>query len=316
VGRPFVLLVQGNTKVLYIAGWGRSGSTLLDQMLGEVDGWFSCGELHFVWRSLPCGCGVPVHECDFWRPLLETALDGRVGEGSEEMMRIQQRHLGASPLHLLRIRSAGAESPQARYAEVLAELYAGTAERAGARVVVDSSKLATDAYLASCLTDTDLYVVHLIRDPRATAYSWGRHKLEDPSDPDSYFGRLSPTRSSAYWLRRNAVIETLLRPRLGDRYLRLRYEDFVRDPREAVGTVLSLVGEGDAELPFVDERTVVLRGNHTVAGNPLRFSSGTCRVRADDEWRDAMEPRRRRLATLPAAPLMPRYGYSLVARQV
>jgi Sulfotransferase family len=305
------------TNVVYIAGWGRSGSTLLDQVLGEVEGWFSCGELHFVWRNLPCGCGVPVHECDFWRPLLESALEGDPGEGSAEMMEIQRRHLGASPLHLVgirRARSAGAGSPQLRYADVLARLYAGIAGRAGARVVVDSSKLATDAYLAACLTDTNFYVVHLIRDPRATAYSWGRLKLEDPGDPESYFGRLSPARSSAYWLRRNAVIEAVLRPRLGDRYLRLRYEDFVREPQEAVRSILALLGEGDAKLPFVDERTVVLNGNHTVAGNPLRFSAGTCRVRADDEWRGAMDPARRRLATLAAAPLMPHYGYPLVAR--
>jgi Sulfotransferase family len=308
---------MNSTKVVYIAGWGRSGSTLLDQMLGQSDGWFSCGELHFAWRNLPCGCGEPVHECDFWKPVLTSALEGEPGERSAEMMEIQRRHMGASPLNLVNIRrarSARRESPQVRYAQVLARLYDGIATSAGARVVVDSSKVATDAYLASCLTDVDLHVVHLIRDPRATAYSWSRLKLENPSDPDSYFGRLSPTRSSAYWLRRNAVIETVLRPRLGDRYLRLRYEDFVREPREAVRSILALVGEEHAEPPFVDDHTVVLGDNHMVGGNPLRFSAGTCRVRADDEWRAAMDPARRRRATLAAAPLMPLYGYSLVSR--
>jgi hypothetical protein len=286
-------------------------------MLGQLDGWFSCGELHFAWRNLSCGCGARVHECDFWRPVLAGALGSDPGERSGEMIEIQRRHLGASPLSLLGIRRAGAagrESPLVRYADVLSRLYAGIAEGAGARVVVDSSKLATDAYLASCLTDANLYLVHLIRDPRATAYSWGRLKLEDPNDSDGYFGRLSPARSSAYWLRRNAVIEAVLRPRLGDRYLRLRYEDLVRQPKEAVRSILALVGDEDAALPFVDDHTVVLGANHMVAGNPLRFSSGAKRVQADDEWRAAMEPRRRRLATLPAAPLMARYGYHLVER--
>jgi len=35
------------TKVLYIAGWGRSGSTILDNVLGQLDGCFSTGELNY-----------------------------------------------------------------------------------------------------------------------------------------------------------------------------------------------------------------------------------------------------------------------------
>ena len=38
-------------KVLFIGGYGRSGSTLLDRVLGSTDGFFSAGEL----RSLFTG---------------------------------------------------------------------------------------------------------------------------------------------------------------------------------------------------------------------------------------------------------------------
>lgn len=301
--------------ILYIAGWGRSGSTLLDQILGQVDGWFSCGELHFAWWNFSCGCGVPVRECDFWAPVLERALEGQVVRGSEELIRIQNAHLGASPaelIHIRRARFSSASSPHHDYADALVRLYDAIGDAAGASVIVDSSKLATDAYLLSMLTNVDLYLVHLVRDPRATAHSWGRVKLKDPSDPDSYFGRLGPARSSTYWLRRNAVIEALLRPRLGGRYLRLRYEDFIADPHAAVRSILALVGES-RQPPFVGPREVELRPNHTVAGNPRRFATGSCVIRPDDEWRNALSGRQRLLATMPAAPLMPRYGYPLVA---
>ena len=152
-------------------------------------------------------------------------------------------------------------------------------------------------------------MVHLVRDPRATAYSWSRKKLLIP--PDRYFRQLTPVQNSVAWLRRNAVLEALVRPRLRGRYLLLRYEDFIRGPRAAVESICRLAGEPDAELPFVSENVVRLAPNHTVGGNPARFESGETTIAPDDEWRTAMAPRARRLATLPSLPLLRRYGYPL-----
>ncbi|MBA3432215.1 MAG: hypothetical protein H0U16_12145, partial [Actinobacteria bacterium] len=50
-------------KVLFIMGWTRSGSTILDNLLGEVEGFFSTGELHYLWRrglleGRLCSCGA------------------------------------------------------------------------------------------------------------------------------------------------------------------------------------------------------------------------------------------------------------------
>jgi hypothetical protein len=51
-------------RVLYIGGWGRSGSTLLDLILGQAPGVFSAGEVREIWQSglvenRPCGCERP-----------------------------------------------------------------------------------------------------------------------------------------------------------------------------------------------------------------------------------------------------------------
>jgi hypothetical protein len=58
--------------VVLIGGYGRSGSTLLERMLGQIPGYFSAGELCHIWeRGLIekqlCGCGMPLPECDLWR---------------------------------------------------------------------------------------------------------------------------------------------------------------------------------------------------------------------------------------------------------
>src|SRR6476660_6686221 len=66
------------TDLLYIAGLGRSGTTVVSQLLDQVPGVTSVGEGRSVWRAAAegwlCGCGVPFHDCKFW-----TAVGGVAG---------------------------------------------------------------------------------------------------------------------------------------------------------------------------------------------------------------------------------------------
>jgi hypothetical protein len=94
-----------------------------------------------------------------------------------------------------------------------------------------------------------------------------------------------------------------------DRYLRLRYEDLVRDPASAVRSVLSFVGEEPATLPFLSDGAVHLAPTHTVAGNPSRFRTGVVEIRPDDEWLSRLEPRARAIVEAISLPLLRRYGY-------
>src|SRR5437870_4438917 len=81
-------------RVLYIGGCGRSGSTLLDRMLGQVPGVCSLGELTHLWRGLldnaECGCGAPIRDCPFWRAVGECAFGGWQALDAVEMVRLQR----------------------------------------------------------------------------------------------------------------------------------------------------------------------------------------------------------------------------------
>lgn len=305
-------------KIVYVAGWGRSGSTLLERVLGEVDGWFSSGELNLIWHNELCGCGATAFDCAFWAPVLRKVFARHPDLDPGSLIALQDRWFDTNPAHLAVIAREGRRNgpadrhPVSRYADLLADLYTSTADSAEARVIIDSSKGAPYPYLIATHTDIDLYVVHLVRDPRACAYSLAKRKLKR-TDPPRYFGRMGPASSSLHWLRRNALIDTLIRRGQGDRYLRVRYEDFVDRPQATVRSICSLLGEPDAELPFSGDRGVRLGSNHSVAGNRLRAYDGEIEIRPDDEWRAKMDPRSRRLATLTAAPLMSRYGYPLLA---
>ena len=63
--------------MVYIAGSGRSGSTILDNILGQIGGWASAGELRFLWErgvlgDRLCGCGERFSVCPFWTQVLRS----------------------------------------------------------------------------------------------------------------------------------------------------------------------------------------------------------------------------------------------------
>jgi hypothetical protein len=119
--------------------------------------------------------------------------------------------------------------------------------------------------------------------------------------------RFSPAKSSALWDAWNASAEALWR-RTPQRYLRLRYEDFVAGPRESLERTLELV-RVTAELPLAGERKVKLGVSHTVSGNPNRFETGAVELRPDREWKDKMGLRDKTLVTALTFPLLKHYGY-------
>ena len=295
---------MAQTKVLSIVGPGRSGTTVLAAILGGVDGIVDVGELRWLWRRgvlerRTCGCGVPVEECPFWSAVLAKLMAGRPGTAGDLAAEVAAaQELLTSRRHRLRvIRSAVAGSdwrPLQPVRTVTAQLVKAITETTGDRVVVDSSKRAQDAAVLAGLADVDHYVLHMVRDPRAVAFSWGRRdkaiRVAEGTRPMGTRGLLS---SVSRWTENGLGASALRRKVPADRWMFLRYEDFAARPRAAVSDILAFRGE-DGAPPFVDDATVVLDVNHTVAGNPNRFRVGQVRIRSDDEWSRRM-PRHRQL---------------------
>ena len=84
--------------VLFIGGLGRSGSTLVDRVLGQTPGVCSVGELVFLWeRGLlaneRCGCGEPFDGCPFWKEVGVRAF----GDAARVLVGRLHHHAGARP---------------------------------------------------------------------------------------------------------------------------------------------------------------------------------------------------------------------------
>jgi hypothetical protein len=186
----------------------------------------------------------------------------------------------------------------------MTRVYHAIAEQTGARVIVDSTKIAAEAALLPHLDGVTPYYLHLVRDPRAAAQSWSQLK--------DYAYIMPAWRSTGYWLGFNLAAEAISR-RYPDRSMRLRYEDFIAAPAAVAESLLRFCGAWDGTNPVGANprgRTVELHPNHTVTGNPDRFRSGSTVIRdRDDTWRDGLPAFARLTTTAMAWPLMRRYGY-------
>jgi hypothetical protein len=306
--------------ILSVVGAGRSGTTVLASILGEVDGFESAGELRWFWeRGLgeqrPCGCGKTPQDCPVWsRVAAEFATGSGPGQHWSLTDVVGAQHEVARYLNLRRLLRAIDTRPGGWPALDLVRTATGDAVRAfaevtGARVVVDTSKRPQDAAVFAMLAGVEHYVLHIVRDPRGVVYSWRRRKSFRSDRGTHTMGTRSLPSSVRAWLF-NSVGAELLRRRVPEtRWLHLRYEDFAANPRRSVESIMRFLGE-DAMPPFEDDHSVALHPNHIVAGNPSRFTTGTITLRVDEEWRDAMPHRDQLLVELATKPLMMRYGYT------
>lgn len=293
---------------MYVVGKGRSGSTLLDDLLGTLPGVASLGELRQLWsrgftEGYRCACGALVGECPVWR----SAVTAAIGSTSPGAL-AAAASLEAATSSWRRVPgllARGASAAEREYGAVLGRLYDDLARRLDADVLVDSSKWPVPVGALGAVPGWEAWVLHLVRDPRAVAHSYRRRKggAGQPELP-----RFGAVHSSLSWSARNAAAELGRRLVPSARFRRVRYEDLVADPR---GTVLALghwLGIPDADRAFLDDRTVALGDAHLVGGNPRRLERGTLAVAADDEWARAGGSPSRVVGGL-TAPLRRRYGY-------
>ncbi|MBA2575502.1 MAG: sulfotransferase [Euzebyaceae bacterium] len=303
-------------RILYIGGWGRSGSTLLDRMVGQVPGFVSVGELRDIWQrgwveNRLCGCGAPFHDCPFWTKVGQEAFGGWEQADPEEMARL--RYAVDRPWHLPYLLrpslSAGYRRRARRYVDGLDRLYRAILSVSGAQVLIDSSKIPTYALLLRQLESVDLRILHLVRDSRGVVFSWQKQvQRPDASAEPDFMLRYGVAGASVRYLVYNGLTRALRR--LGLPYLLLRYEDAVRDPRAALVAAVEHSGVPlPDDLPHLGDGEVALGVGHTVDGNPMRFDTGTVVLRVDEAWRDGLSDKHTAAVTAITYPLLRRYGY-------
>ena len=303
--------------VLYLGGLGRSGSTLVDRILGQLPGVCAVGEVVHMWergllRNERCGCGVPFSECPFWTEVGRVAFGGwdRVDPHRVLAVKASVDRTRFVPLLVAPWLSRRYRRRLTAYGELLGRLCAAIRTVSGADVVVDSSKHASFALVLHNTPLVTLRVGHIVRDSRGVAHSWGKLvQRPEITDDEAYMPVYSPVKTALQWDLDNVLFLALAR--LGAPTAVVRYEDFVASPRREIARLVELAGlPTDAVATVVGDGHVDLGVTHTVAGNPMRFHTGSVALRADEAWRSELPPHRRQIVSVLTWPVRRRFGYA------
>ena len=173
-------------KVIAISGTGRTGSTLLSLLLSQDNSVFNLGQMRHLNRAYEDN----VH-CSCTEKLQDCVVYSDVALTGD---------MGA----------------------VLDSLAAVT----HASAFIDTSKAPGYAAALGELPNVDLYVLNLIRDPRAVACSWYKRKKR-------FWATVKNARD---WLKRQKTLEDW-RPTLGDHFMAVRYEDLATKPVDTISAI-------------------------------------------------------------------------------
>ena len=304
-----------DVKVLSITGCTRSGRTLLDTILGSIQGFFSTGERLPVGARSRARSALRLRGADSAMPhLVHDPREGLSrGDTSPELV-IALQEESARTRHTPRLLAA--ERGRDQTPALAAYAVRRHRERHGSirdRRLVQAAVGRRDRPARpgrQRIRSTAASRRHIVRDPRAVVHSWSRTKAELDRPGAASMPKQSLLSTAFGWAELNAMSE-LVRRRYGDRATLIRYEDLARDAAGYLTRVLEVVEESRWPLPLIGADGVRVGANHTVSGNPGRFHTGGLSIRPDEAWRSATTGPRHAAITILTMPLLLRYGYGL-----
>lgn len=302
-------------RLIYISGDGRSGSTLLDRILGEMDGVVSCGEIWNCWirafkENQKCACGSLFSECAFWSCVVDYVENSASGFNVDSLLDIQKKIMRIRYIPYMVvpcIRTKWYSELLKEYGDLILSFYLAIQKCSGSSYIVDSSKMPLYGLLLHATGRFDLHIIHLVRNSLAVAYSWKRKKVRpEIINKRVYMPVQSSAKSAAGWLKQNLLSAFLAK--LCHKSIFLRYEDLTSSPRQEVSRVLEFI-DLNVPPPVGRDNKLELGLNHIISGNPMRFKRGQITIRNDSEWKNNMRITDRLIVSLISAPLMIAYGY-------
>ena len=275
--------------LIYIMGSGRSGGTLLSQMLNRHPCIFSVGEVYnyqYFFLTVDqfdrlCSCGERLNECDFW-----SAVNDELGVKTDD--------------DLLDLKLSAGE----RFINNNYLLLSAVRKQSRCDIIVDSSKR---HYRLQTLLSSGLFnvvIIHLIRDPRAYAYSSMLTEMRKGSSSNIFFKKLID------WTRKNFGIWLIYGWR--KKYLRMRYEDLVEDPQRQMQRLIELLSKQVGKSSFNDPSGV---SSHEFSGNSRSIKKGLAEVKLDTRYLSGVTTKRWFVASLIVVPITMLFRYPIFSRR-
>jgi hypothetical protein len=306
---PWRIFVE-EIKIIYIAGYTRSGTTILSRILGELEGVINIGEVYPLWQDgwlddQLCECGQPFSKCEFWQEVIRKAFGSNslaIAQNILEQQSRVNRFRYLPQLFFPNLRSKKFNTTLREYQGLLQSFYQAVAQVSGKTVIIDPSKHIAHAVVLAEIFNTT--VIHMVRDSRAVAFSWLRKK-PDPAR-SNYLPIIPSYLAALEWDYFNLWGEML--PHKAAKYMLLRYSDFAANPGNTISSLEKFAGI-PLENIFRDDHIVRTHLGHVAVGNPDRFTSGDIAIEPDNAWVSKISTFDKSVVTAFTWPLLARYGY-------
>lgn len=300
------------TRMIYIAGYGRSGSTLLSTILGNHADVISVGEVaHLIseWNQPEriCSCGKHYRDCAFWGGisaiLSPSAILAQQLYSVERFTALPRLFMGALDQKIIET-----------YRNYHAKLFAYIREKSGKPIILDSSKSAwlttSRFYTLREFLSEDVYVIHLVRDGLAIMESQILRGKNTNIELNRSTIKGSASRTILGWRMANTTSSWLRKKIPDNRYMLLRYEDLIKHPLETTVAIGQFCGLNVSGLCSFLQKEYSFDIGHVVAGNRLRFA-GSIKLKGEVSSHPSTQftPYQRFLFYLLGQSLQRQYGY-------
>ena len=306
-------------NLAYILSANFSGSTLLAMLLGAQPEAFTMGEMRVPALQNPdtyrCSCGELIKQCGFWNEVSKRmAQKGIAGFDITQPRlsihdvesRYATRVLNAMPRGpvLEGVRSVALSFSPAWSAHLrdvharntaLAEVFQ---DMSGARVVVDSSKLALHLKFLLKSDRLKIKALNLIRDGRAVVTSMLGHGFQRATRAETIAG------AAMEWKRTNEASESVLSTLPASQSITFQYEELCRQPEATLRNICKFLGMDTRQINL-DFRS---KTQH-VLGNDMRLKSGSD-IRLDERWRTTLTKEDLAVFDQVAGEMNRKYGYA------
>jgi len=277
-------------RVLYITGAGHSGSTILGALLGSQLGIVATGELSLLlWdesgASRICACTRRIQDCPLWEPVLQRWSRDLAPHQPSDYLRLQSRFERFRGLPRLMRHSSHHSASFENYTRWTADLLNAIVEIGSGDLVADSGKNPVRALALLRGRTIDVTLIHLVRDPRGVA--WSMHKRLRRQGLASRLRNPVAVvlRAGLDWAIVNLFTEVVASGHKNVPYVRIRYEDLVRDPAGVLDPVGKAAGIDLAALGDRAAGGEVFGFGHIMAGNRAR-ERGPRPLAIDIDWEE------------------------------
>ena len=248
-------------SVLYIAGYGHSGTTILDLVFGSTQDAISCGELtHFTRQGFfeeYCSCHNQIKDCSFWKAVFEN-WQREMPCTFEEYMRLRNRYEGNKNFFKTAFNYLFPGKKFKLFSQCTELFYDEIHRASGKKVIVDSSKGSSRIFLLASFAPVS--VIHVCRNFRGVLNSEQKDVKVDlengieAASPPKRFSRVLRD-----WVITNATCTVA---RLIFSGKKLHFKQWIQNPKSLVKYHTSLPDNFEKQA---------FKAPHMIAGNAIRM---------------------------------------------